>query len=168
LQNNYKNLKEFILKYNELEKENQELKKEIIKLKQKNNELLSLKANKTNYLNNYKYNKYKYKKYIIEKQSGIDIISLKRVHLIYRQYNHNKKNGNLGEFFTLGSIGKENNDNCGTEKNGELKNNKLKNLFKKKENNDKYYLFKKFIKFYYNGIYNQNISNCPTIFNNIK
>ena len=168
LQNNYDNLKEFIRKFNELEKQNQELKKEILKLKQKNEELsfqFQYIKNKNSYTN---YNFNKYKRCIIQKQTEINIISPKRVDLIYTKYNINKKNDNRSDFFTLGSDGKDNEEIFQTEKNGEIKNNKLKHLLKNKENRNKYLLFKNFIKFYYNCIYNQNNDNNSKNIFNIK
>ena len=165
LQNNYENLKEFIRKYKELEKQNESLKKEIEKLKQNNKELTTqLNNNKKNIPNNYNnfnINRNKYKRYVIQRQNDIKIISPKRVDLIYKKYNPNKEiqKCEKNDFFTLGTDGKDN-EEIYLEKES-LKVNKLKYLIKKKENNIKYKLFKSFVKFYYNGICNQNIMNFP-------
>jgi hypothetical protein len=148
LQNNYQNLKEFINKHKELEKENQDLKQEIIKLKQKNNKLL-FQLQKNEYIN---YNKYK--KYIIQKQNDINIISSHINDLIFAKYNSGKKY-DKSEFFTLGSEGKDNEEQHKNEKNETLKINSLRNLFKNLEKNYKYNLYKNFIRFYYNGKYNE-------------
>lgn len=166
LQNNYESLKEFIRKYKELEKENKEIKNENVKLKLKNNELLTkINLNKQPLFN---YNLNKYKRYSIAKQINIDIISPKRVDLIYRKYNLNKeiKKDTKNDFFTLGM---GNDDEIEKEENNDaLKIYKLKYLFIKKENNIKFILFKYFIKLYYNALYNQNILSIPIGFSNYK
>ena len=165
LQNNYDNLKEFIRKYKELEKQNNYLKKEIEKLKLKNNDLMKqLNTNKrytTNVSSNNNINKNKFRRYMIEKQNDIKIISTKKVDLIYRKYNVNKEIQNCGknDFFTLGSDSK-NNEDIYLEKES-LKLNKLKCLFEKKQSKNIFRLFKSFYKFYYNGLYDQNIMNLP-------
>ena len=165
LQNNYDNLKEFIRKYKELEKQNDCLKKEIEKLKLKNNDLMKqLNTNKrytTNVSSNNNINKNKFRRYMIEKQNDIKIISTKKVDLIYRKYNVNKEIQNCGknDFFTLGSDSK-NNEDIYLEKES-LKLNKLKCLFEKKQSKNIFRLFKSFYKFYYNGLYDQNIMNLP-------
>ena len=159
LQNNYDNLKLFVRKYKELEKENKIIKNENEKLKQINNELLSkLNYNKQPILN---YNIHKYKKYTIQEQISLNIISPKRVDLIYRKYNLNKeiKNNNKNDFFTLGT---GNDDEIEQEeKNESLKKYKLKYLINKKENKIKFLLFKYFVKFYYNGLYSQQFIEIP-------
>ena len=161
LQNNYQNLKEFIKKYKELMKENQDLKKEIIKLKQKNTELsfqLQIKE-----FSNYN----KLKKYIIQKQNEININSPESVELILTKYNSGKKY-DKSEFFTLGSDGRDNEEIYQIDRNNNMKINKLRNIIKNKEKNIKYNLFKNFLKFYYNGKYNQKIINYQNCINDIK
>ena len=165
LQSNYDNLKEFIRKYKELEKQNDCLKKEIEKLKLKNNDLMrQLNTNKrytSNVSSNNNINRNKYKRYIIQKQNDIKIISTKRVDLIYRKYNVNKEiqKSEKNDFFTLGSDSK-NNEDIYLEKES-LKINKLKYLFEKKQSKNIFRLFKSLYKFYYNGLYDQNIMNLP-------
>ena len=165
LQNNYDNLKEFIRKYKELEKQNDCLKKEIEKLKLKNNDLMKqLNTNKrytSNVSSNNNINRNKYRRYMIQKQNDIKIISTKRVDLIYRKYNVNKEiqKCEKNDFFTLGSDSKNNEDNY-LEKES-LKINKLKYLFEKKQSKNVFRLFKSFFKFYYNGLFDQNIMNLP-------
>lgn len=145
LQSNYDNLKEFIKKYNDLIKDNQEKQIEINKLKLKNNDLLAQ-------LNNIKesFNKLNSKNnnYIIQKENNISIIEPKRFDLIYPKNNINYENN----FFTLG---KENEEVFQSINNEYKKMNKLKFLFHKQENNYKFNLFKNFLKFYYFGLYNQ-------------
>ena len=165
LQNNYDNLKEFVRKYKELEKENKEIKNENEKLKLKNKELLTkLNANKKNIFN---YNLNKYKRFSIQNQINLNIISPKRVDLIYRKYNLNKeiKKNNKNDFFTLGT---GNDDVEQDEKDELLKISKLKCLLKNKENNIRFILFKSFVKFYYNALHNQNIMSIPVDISNIK
>ena len=156
LQNNYDNLKEFVRKYKELEKENKILKNENKILKQKNNELLSkLNYNKEPLFN---YNIHKYKNYTIQEQISLNIISPKRVDLIYRKYNI--KNNNKNDFFTLGT-GNDDEIEQEEKNNESYKKYKLKYLVNKKENKNKFLLFKYFFKFYYNGIYNQQFIEIP-------
>jgi len=165
LQKNYENLKEFVRKYKELEKENKEIKNENEKLKLKNKELLTkLNANKKNIFN---YNLNKYKRFSIQNQINLNIISPKRVDLIYRKYNLNKeiKKNNKNDFFTLGT---GNDDVEQDEKDELLKICKLKCLLKNKENNIRFILFKSFVKFYCNALHNQNIMSIPIDISNIK
>ena len=164
IQNNYDNLKEFIKKYKELENENKLIKNEIEKLKQKNKELLTkLNYNKQPIFN---YNINKYKKYTIQEQISLNIISQKKVDLIYNKYNVNKEiknNNNKNDFFTLGT---GNDDEIDQEEKSEtLKKYKLLNLINKKDNKIKFFLFKYLVKFYYNGIYNQQFIEIPIIIN---
>ena len=164
LQNNYDNLKEFIRKYKELEKQNQTMKDEIERLKEKNNELLAqLNKNKRPLFN---YNLNKYKRYVIQKQKEFNIISLKKVDLIYKKYNLYKEiklYNNKNNFFTLGIDGKENEE---IEEKESLKKNKLRFLIKNKENQIKFKLFKYFVKLYYNGLCGQKIMNIPIYLSN--
>ena len=170
LQNNYENLKEFVRKYKELKQQNDYLKKEIEKLKQKNNDLIKqLNTNKkysSNISNNYNINMSKFRRYKIQKQNDFKIISLKRVDFIYRKYNVNKdiQKHEKNDFFTLGSDSK-NNEEVYLEKES-LKINKLKYLFEKKQSKNAFSLLKSFFKFYYNGLWNQNIINLPINYSN--
>ena len=156
LQNNYENLKEFIRKFKELEKENQEIKRQNKKLKQENEELLIK-------LNQRKRNPslHKYKRYSIQKQSTLNIFSQMNSELIYKKYNINKEIkiiDNKNDFFTLGSEGKDLDDVNQVDK-VSLKENKLRNIIKNKEKNNKFNLFKNFVKFLYKGIFAQNLKN---------
>ena len=161
LQNNYENLKEFIKKFKELEKENKKLRIENEKLKQKNRELLSIKINKNK---NIPSNLNKYKGYSIQKQNNLNIISKNKASLINPKYKNlkliedTKKDDNKIVYFTLGNEGKDNDEIKQTEKDS-LKLKKLRNLIKNKECYIKFKIFKNFVKFYYNGIYIQNIIN---------
>ena len=171
LQNNYENLKEFIKKYKELEIQNRLMRNEISKLKQKNNELLKQINQNKNPLFNNKIKMNIYKRYIIQKQNdmNINIISPKRFGIIYRKYDNLnkeiKQNNNNKDFFTLGSDGRDNEEIIQEEK----IMNKLRILFNNKENKIKFILFKAFIKFYYNGLFNiMNIPLNPIIISNSK
>ena len=163
LQNNYDNLKEFIKQFNELIKEKQEMKKEIDKLTKEKNELL-IQLNSSKHF----YTKSLYRRYIIDRQSDLNIIAPKKIDLIYPIYNNSKKNENKNVYFTLGNDGRDN-DEISPNNNIEImRNNKLNYLILKKEYNNKFILFKYFVKFNYLRLSNKNKNNKKNQVNVIK
>ena len=141
LQTNYKNLKEFMNKFNQLIAEKAEMIQEINKLKQ------TIKAlQNTKELNKINKNK---TKYIIQKQNNLNIINKD---IINHAKKENKKNQGLNAFLYLDNT-KDINKQILNDKN-ELKQCKMKCLIKNKDNKMKNILNKYFYKFYYLGLIN--------------
>ena len=137
LQNNYKSLKEFMQKYQELLKINQKMKSQIDILTQKNQNLTGGGGHFDQ--------KFCFQ---IQNQNNFNIIRNKDD--TYQSIKFNDNSNNINEFLTLGKDGNEKSE--GDNEKGELKINKLKILIKNKENRMKIKLMKNFTKFLIKGI----------------